>query len=162
MGTKMEENMGQKTNQEQVAIKRTKSNGRKEYDLYADTLCWNCKRCTNPDSHPCPWAEKGEPIEGWTAAPGREFFHYLQTGEKVSLGCSYVVTACPLFVQDRPFSTYAEGIQWVADALEISPSTVLGKPALYFQKYEEVYGKKLPHWLVNYGAERIAFPNNLK
>lgn len=67
MGTKMEENMGQKTNQEQVAIKRTKSNGRKEYDLYADTLCWNCKRCTNPDSHPCPWAEKGEPIEGWTS-----------------------------------------------------------------------------------------------
>jgi len=145
---------------ESKPIKLTKSNGRKKYNIYADTLCWNCKRCTNPDSYPCSWAESGKPIEGWTAAEGREFFHYLPTGEKVSMGFSYVVTDCPLFIQDKPFSTYAEGCAWVADALNVDISTVVNKPRQYFRKYEEIYGKKLPYWLMNHSEEKTFFPNN--
>lgn len=126
---------------------KMKSNGRAEYTVEPEQLCWNCKRCTNLDNLPCPWAENFTPVEGWTATPGRQYFDYLQGGGKEFDSQTYAITACPLFIQDKPFSTLREGFQYVSDALDLQFNTVRNKPIFYFKKYEEEFGKKLPYWL---------------
>ena len=55
------------------------------------TLCWGCRKATGRED--CPWANKFEPVEGWTATP-----------TEVKAGAdgvvkSYEVHKCPLFVE---------------------------------------------------------------
>lgn len=54
-----------------------------------DSLCWCCKYSVpHPeDDFVCPWAEEGEPVEGWTAKG-----HRTAAGEY-----HYSVTDCPFF-----------------------------------------------------------------
>lgn len=54
------------------------------------TLCWDCAKATSQD---CPWAERGQPVEGWRAKKTKLRF----SGE---LSDSYRVFSCPLFERD--------------------------------------------------------------
>ena len=48
------------------------------------TLCWDCKNCTNPEV--CPWVRDYTPVPGWKAKP-----NILRDYD------SYLVIECPLF-----------------------------------------------------------------
>lgn len=63
-----------------------------------DQLCWNCKRAVNCESLTCPWAARGEPIDGWKAEES-EFRDRM--GSDVKVIKTYCITECPLFIQDR-------------------------------------------------------------
>ncbi len=128
-----------------------------------DQLCWNCKRCTNPDNLTCSWAEKGIPVDGWTAAQGREYFSEknLITGERKSIGRSYVISECPLFIKDKPFATYAEALDYIAKKLGVKSETVYGKSVKYIKRFEKQFGEKLPKWVKNHAKERELFPGSV-
>ena len=117
----------------------------------AEQLCWNCKRCTNSSGLTCSWAESGIPVEGWTATEGREYYKYSDKGEKLaSIGTSYCVTDCPLYIKDKPFSSCAEAIAEVAKVIGISPTCLLTskkKQKKYFDRYEKITGTKLPYYI---------------
>lgn len=143
---------------------RQGANGKKKYNIQPDQLCWNCKRCTNPDGLECPWAAEGKPVEGWTATPGREYFHeYAADPTKMkSMGITYSISACPLYVKDKPFETYTEAMEYVAKGLGIGVKTVCSKMKYYTKKFEIATGEKLPVWVKKHAEERILFPNNFE
>lgn len=70
--------------------KAKKKGNRKNCGKRGDTLCWSCGRSTGGKG--CPWADKLEPVEGWTAT---------KTAIKYFWGDneSYVVHKCPLFIE---------------------------------------------------------------
>ena len=131
-----------------------------------DQLCWNCKRCTNPTGLECPWAGKGVPVEGWTAAQGREYYKYNIEGKKVGcLGTTYIVKECPLYVKDKPYGTYSEALQHIAETLGLSPKTVAAggsQTSRYVERYEELTGERIPNWIKNHTKERKLFGDGLK
>ena len=141
--------------------RKQKSNGRKKYDIQPDQLCWNCKRCTNPDNLPCPWAADGTPIDGWTATPGRKIHHYNANGERTFVSQSYAIEACPLFVKDREIASYPEALEHIAKALGRSIRTIQGKPRNYVAKYEATIGP-LPAWVKEHAEEIAANRKNPK
>ena len=61
----------------------------------AEQLCWSCsKACGGSD---CPWANKLQPVEGWTAI------------QRIIKDCGhktthYRITKCPLFEKGRRLS----------------------------------------------------------
>lgn len=57
------------------------------------SLCWDCAHATDGV---CPWAERGEPVDGWWARSSR-----VRCGAKyIEYSKSYVVIECPLFKRD--------------------------------------------------------------
>lgn len=50
------------------------------------SLCWNCGKATGGSD--CPWANRFEPVEGWTATP---------TIIKADRNASFMVHQCPLY-----------------------------------------------------------------
>lgn len=56
-----------------------------------DQLCWDCKRAIGL----CPWSQKGEAVEGWTAEKT-----LIPNGEISEFTPSYKITKCPLFIKD--------------------------------------------------------------
>ena len=126
-----------------------------------DQLCWNCKRCTNPTGLECPWAEKGVPVEGWTAAQGREYYKYDTEGKRVGcLGTTYIVKECPLYVKDKPYGTYNEALQHIAETLGLSIRTVAAggsRTSKCIKRYEKLTGERVPSWVKNHTKERKLF-----
>lgn len=59
------------------------------------TLCWDCALAT---SDKCPWADHGEPVEGW-GARATKIKHRYGGGETV-ITDSYHVWRCPMFIRD--------------------------------------------------------------
>ena len=59
------------------------------------TLCWDCALAT---SDKCPWADHGEPVEGW-GARATKIKHRHGTGDAVITN-SFHVWRCPLFERD--------------------------------------------------------------
>ena len=59
------------------------------------TLCWDCALAT---SDKCPWADHGEPVEGW-GARATKIKHRHGTGDAV-ITDSFHVWRCPLFERD--------------------------------------------------------------
>ena len=55
------------------------------------TLCWDCERAIDNN---CPWVERAEPVDGWTA-----FKTVVRTNCQY-LTDSYHVVACPMFKRD--------------------------------------------------------------
>lgn len=135
---------------------RVGANGKKQYNIQPDQLCWNCKRCTNPDKLPCPWAADGVPVEGWVATPGREYFHtYSYDGTKSkSMGITYSISECPLFIKDKPFETYPEAVEYISEKVGVCSRTVLSNIEYYIKKFELVTGEKLPFWVKAHARER--------
>ena len=135
---------------------RVGANGKKKYNIQPDQLCWNCKRCTNPDRLPCPWAADGVPVEGWVATPGREYFHtYSYDGTKSkSMGITYSISECPLFIKDKPFETYPEAVEYISEKVGVCSRTVLSNIEYYIKKFELVTGEKLPFWVKAHARER--------
>ena len=65
--------------EKEITEKKTKKAKRSKptntvYNPRSEQLCWNCKRCTNPDNLSCSSSSDGIPVEGWTAAPGRTYY----------------------------------------------------------------------------------------
>lgn len=56
-------------------------------------ICFDCQRAL--PLRGCPWADKFEPVEGWTATP-------VTIKTNITHRDSYNITACPLFLQDKP------------------------------------------------------------
>lgn len=63
---------------------KDKGNGKRQQ------LCWDCQRAL--PRRGCSWADKFEPVKGWTATP------------KVMSGGihTFAITKCPLFIPDKP------------------------------------------------------------
>ena len=127
----------------------------KKYNTQPDQLCWNCKRCTNPDNLSCPWSSDGIPVEGWTATAGRTYYSEKSpvTGKRVCIGVSYAITECPLFIQDKPFSTYSEALIYIADKLGLSLTTVQHNAIKYIKRFEKKFSKKIPDWVKEHHKE---------
>lgn len=68
----------------------TKKGNRKNCGKRGDTLCWECGRATGGKG--CPWADKLEPVEGWTATE-------TETTAYWNSDSSYTVHECPLFIK---------------------------------------------------------------
>lgn len=73
--------------------------------IYRQQLCWKCEKADG--SSDCPWANKLQPVEGWTAnkvnrtkieisGRGKNRFKYRR---KIK---SFEIIACPLFERDKP------------------------------------------------------------
>lgn len=124
-----------------------------------EQLCWNCKRSTNPEGFRCSWADKGEPIEGWTAAEGRICYKYDTYGNKIGeLGISYDITACPMFVKDKVFNDYTEAISTITAELGITISSIKGpKRQMYFDEYERKTGIQVPYFVRHHNKEFGAY-----
>ena len=127
----------------------------KKYNTQPDQLCWNCKRCTNPDNLSCSWSRDGIPVEGWTATAGRTYYSEKSpvTGKRVCIGVSYAITECPLFIQDKPFSTYGEALRYIADKLDLNLSTVQHNAIKYIKRFEKKFSKKIPDWVKEHHKE---------
>lgn len=127
----------------------------KKYNTQPDQLCWNCKRCTNPDNLSCPWSSDGIPVEGWTATAGRTYYSEKSpvTGKRVCIGVSCAITECPLFIQDKPFSTYGEALRYIADKLDLNLSTVQHNAIKYIKRFEKKFSKKIPDWVKEHHKE---------
>lgn len=127
----------------------------KKYNTQPDQLCWNCKRCTNPDNLSCSWSSDGVPVEGWTATAGRTYYSEKSpvTGKRVCIGVSYAITECPLFIQDKPFSTYGEALRYIADKLDLNLSTVQHNAIKYIKRFEKKFSKKIPDWVKEHHKE---------
>lgn len=127
----------------------------RKHNTQSDQLCWNCKRCTNPDSFSCPWASDGIPVEGWTAAEGRTYYSEKSpvTGKRVRIGMSYSITECPLFIRDKPFSTYREALVYIADNLGLKLTTVKHNVIKYIKRFEKKFSKKIPNWVKEHYEE---------
>lgn len=127
----------------------------KKYNTQPDQLCWNCKRCTNPDNLSCSWSSDGIPVEGWTATAGRTYYSEKSpvTGKRVCIGVSYSITECPLFIQDKPFSTYGEALRYIADKLDLNLSTVQHNAIKYIKRFEKKFSKKIPDWVKEHHKE---------
>lgn len=126
--------------------KKPQSGRKKGEDLTFKQLCWNCKRSTCPDGFYCPWADKGVEIKGWTATVGNAY-STMRNGKRISLGKSYKITDCPLFVKDKEYATLAEVIKEVADKLGIKEKTVQHTVKKNVKRYEKLTGKKMPAWV---------------
>lgn len=59
-----------------------------------ETLCWKCRKATNPQGSDCEWAAKLQPVEGWEAIPTQLYI----SAKKYSP--SYKVISCPKFERD--------------------------------------------------------------
>lgn len=60
--------------------------------MMAEQLCWSCaKACGGSD---CPWANKLQPVEGWTAKKKTT----KDCGQEV---VSYRITECPLYEKEK-------------------------------------------------------------
>lgn len=127
----------------------------KKYNTQPDQLCWNCKRCTNPDNLSCPWSSDGIPVEGWTATAGRTYYSEKSpvTGKRVCIGESYAITECPLFIQDKLFTTYGEALIYIADKLGLSLGTVQHNATKYINRFEKKFSKKIPNWVKEHHEE---------
>ena len=56
----------------------------KAVEIMAEQLCWSCsKACGGSD---CPWANKLQPVEGWTAKPSI---------------VTYRIIECPLYEKEK-------------------------------------------------------------
>ena len=127
----------------------------KKYNTQPDQLCWNCKRCTNPDNLSCSWSRDGIPVEGWTATAGRTYYSEKSpvTGKRVCIGESYAITECPLFIQDKLFTTYGEALIYIADKLGLSLGTVQHNATKYINRFEKKFSKKIPNWVKEHHEE---------
>lgn len=56
-------------------------------------ICFDCQRAL--PLRGCSWADNFQPVEGWTATP-------VTIKTNISHRDSYNITACPLFLQDKP------------------------------------------------------------
>ena len=72
------------------------------------SLCWNCKNCFGG----CSWAERFEPVEGWSAE--RTTIEYFNTKTP-----SFLVRDCPLFAVDDGEREYidSDGFQNLMEAI---------------------------------------------
>lgn len=103
-------------------------------------LCWNCKRACNTADHKCPWADRGEPIEGWNATPTRWKDRDIEMR-------SFDITECPLFIKDKPYTDYAEVIKYVAEKLGFCVAYIRRNYEKMMARYEDQTGDKLPLWV---------------
>lgn len=148
--------------EKEITEKKTKKAKRSKptntvYNPRSEQLCWNCKRCTNAPGYECPWAADGTPIEGWTVTGEKEYFYTSgTTNKKYSLGMSYDIVDCPLFIKDREFASYKEEITEIARVLNIGDNylrTGTSKQKL-FDRYEQITGRKVPYYVRYHTEER--------
>lgn len=102
--------------------------------------CWNCKRACNTTGHKCPWADRGEPVEGWKATPTRWKDRDIEIR-------SYDIVECPLFIKDKPFTDYAEVTKYVAEKLGFCVQYIRRNYEKMMARYEDQTGDKLPLWV---------------
>lgn len=102
--------------------------------------CWNCKRACNTAGHKCPWADRGEPVEGWKATPTRWKDRDIEIR-------SYDISECPLFIKDKPFTDYAEVTKYVAEKLGFCVQYIRRNYEKMMARYEDQTGDKLPLWV---------------
>lgn len=57
-------------------------------------LCWSCVNAVPSLEHGCPWSERFEPVEGWTAE--ETVLATMRDGRAFDLH-SFLITACPLY-----------------------------------------------------------------
>ena len=102
--------------------------------------CWNCKRACNTAEHKCPWADRGDPVEGWKATPTRWKDRDIEIR-------SYDISECPLFIKDKPFTDYAEVTKYVAEKLGFCVQYIQRNYEKMMARYEDQTGDKLPLWV---------------
>lgn len=102
--------------------------------------CWNCKRACNTAGHKCPWADRGEPVEGWKATPTRWKDRDIEIR-------SYDIVECPLFIKDKPFTDYSEVTKYVAEKLGFCVQYIQRNYEKMMARYEDQTGDKLPLWV---------------
>ena len=112
-----------------------------------DTLCWTCKKCTNSAQYNCCWAEKGKPVQGWTAVKGLKYQFQKKDGTTREV-YGYCVSACPEYVRDDGITCFKDAVKHVAKTLNRSVQTVYKYWYKYLKKYEQTTGEKLPAWVV--------------
>lgn len=117
--------------------------------------CWNCKRCANTKEYPCKWIGEGKPIEGWTATKGKEYFHTNpNSGKKYSIGRTYEISSCPLYIRDKQFMDRSDYFKYIAQTLSVSETKVRANEKKYFDMYEEITGEKLPRFVTWYKTDK--------
>lgn len=57
----------------------------------AETLCWKCRKATNPKGSDCEWAKNFTPVKGWDAVLVKLKY------ATVNCSSSYRVIDCPKF-----------------------------------------------------------------
>lgn len=148
--------------EEEITEKKTAKTKRSKptntvYNPRSEQLCWNCKRCTNAPGYECPWAADGTPIEGWTVTGKKEYFYTSgNSDKKYSLGMSYDIVDCPLFIKDREFASYKEEMDEIARVLNIGYGylrTESSKQKL-LNRYEKITGRKVPYYVRHHTEER--------
>lgn len=135
----------------------TENKKQRAYNAPSEQLCWNCKRCTNAPGFECSWAAESKPVKGWTVTGEKEYFYTCgKNNKKYSLGMSYDITECPLFIKDREFTDYREEMQEISKVLDVSEgylSTSTAKEKL-FDRYERITGRKVPYYVRYHAEER--------
>lgn len=111
-----------------------------------DTLCWQCKCSTNPLGTKCPWADKGKPVPGWTAVPGKMIRTQLEDGT-YKKEQAYIVKSCPLFIKDREFSTIEDVIRAIAKTLHITETSAKVHLDKKIARWERITGRQMPDWV---------------
>lgn len=148
--------------EEEITGKKTTKSKRNKptntvYNARSEQLCWNCKRCTNAPGYECPWAAEGKTVKGWTVTGQKEYFYTSgNSNKKYSLGMSYNITACPLFIRDRQFASYKEEMSEISRILDIGDNylrTGTSKQKL-FDRYEQITGRKVPYYVRHHAEER--------
>lgn len=105
-------------------------------------LCWNCKRAVNSKDFKCPWADKGVPIKGWTAAPNI----VKQSGRKPI--SSYYITGCPLYIEDKPWGCdFTSVYNWLGKEFGHCRAYIRAHYMEFLAKYERKHNTNLPLWM---------------
>lgn len=118
-----------------------------------NTLCWKCKRCTNPSNFPCEWAEQGKQIKGWEAIKGLKYIFVKKDGTTREV-FGYSVKHCPKFIDDEKIATYKEAAEEISKTLGCCVRTVYSRWQKKIEEYEKITGKTLPLWI----HERVKKP----
>lgn len=135
----------------------TENKKQRAYNARSEQLCWNCKRCTNAPGYECPWAAEGKPVKGWTVTGEKEYFYVNgDNNKKYSLGISYDIADCPLFIKDKEYADYKEEMQEISKVLGVGKeylATSDTKERL-FNRYEKITGRKVPYYVRHHAEER--------
>lgn len=115
-----------------------------------DTICWSCKRATNPDGCTCPWAQDGIPVPGWEAEKGYVFQIPVDGTDKRITSQSYTVLNCPLYIRDNKYLTITEVIDMLAKYFECQQHSIYVSLERRLKQYERETGEKIPTWIKYY------------
>lgn len=124
-----------------------------------ETICWSCKRATNPSGCTCSWALDGVPVDNWEAIQGDVFRIPVEGTDKYTTVQSYIVQKCPLYIRDSKYLTVEELIDTLASYFQCHRHSVYHLLQNRIQRYEEETGETIPTWIKYYFRDRA---NRLK